>query len=181
MAVLPDAPDERLVEAALRGDLDSFIALCQRHYPALIGIAQSVLDDRHLAEDAAQETLARACRSLPRLADPTRFASWLAAICRNAARDMLRRSPKFESLQGRETPAESNESAPETDAVRKAIMSLSDEAREVVYLRYYADRSYEEMSRLLGISTQAINGRLRRAREAIRQHLTRKVDIGGRP
>ena len=47
-----------LVEAAIGGDTDSFAQLAQRYYPAMVAIAHSVLGDRHIAEDAAQEALA---------------------------------------------------------------------------------------------------------------------------
>jgi DNA-directed RNA polymerase specialized sigma24 family protein len=48
----------------------------------------------------------------------------------------------------------------------------------VVYLRYYAGLSYEQMSETLGLSVQAVNGRLRRAKRAIRDCLTHKVGFG---
>ncbi|GAH78369.1 unnamed protein product, partial [marine sediment metagenome] len=60
-------PDLTLVEAAMDGDADSFTELCRRHYPAMVAIAHSVLGDRHLAEDAAQQAFARAARRLPQL------------------------------------------------------------------------------------------------------------------
>lgn len=53
-----------LVEAACNGDVDSFGELYRRRYAALVGVAYRVLSDRHLAEDAAQEAFAVACRDL---------------------------------------------------------------------------------------------------------------------
>ena len=176
---LTDSPDEQLVEAALGGSVDGFIGLCQRHYPALVALAQSVLGDRHLAEDAAQEALAKACRSLPSLAKPASFASWVGTICRNQAVDLLRRTSPLESLGDRDVAAQEAPTKPEADAVRDALSLLSREAREIVHLHYYAGLSYEQMSQVLGLTPQAINGRLRRARQSIREHLTRNADLGG--
>ena len=51
---VPELTEAELVEAARRGDLDSFGVLYQRHYAAMVGVAYCVLRDRHLAEDAAQ-------------------------------------------------------------------------------------------------------------------------------
>ena len=79
--------DRLLVEAAIGGDVDSFTELCRRYYPALVAIGEAILSDRHLAEDAAQEAMARASRKLLDLKDIDRFAAWLAVICRNVARD----------------------------------------------------------------------------------------------
>ena len=45
-----------VIEAAARGDIDSFAALYNRYYNSMVAIAMSLLGDRHLAEDVAQET-----------------------------------------------------------------------------------------------------------------------------
>jgi hypothetical protein len=54
--------DAELVEAACQGNLASFGELYRRHYRMAVGLACSHLADRHLAEDAAQEAFATACR-----------------------------------------------------------------------------------------------------------------------
>ena len=59
--------DAELVEAARNGDVSSFGELYRRHYAAAVGIAYCALSDHHLAEDAAQEAFAVACRDLGRL------------------------------------------------------------------------------------------------------------------
>ena len=84
-----DAEDQDLVRRALQADADSFGQLCKRYYPLLVAVADSILMDHHLAEDAAQEALAYACRQLPGLKKPELFGPWVAAICRNVAKDML--------------------------------------------------------------------------------------------
>lgn len=167
-------PDTTLVEAAIDGDADSFTELCRRYYPAMVAIGHSLIGDRHLAEDAAQQAFAKAAVKLPQLRRKSQFAGWLAAICRNAARDMAR---------SRETPASDvdlsvvdaesgHDGAAET--VREALSRLSPRAREVIFLRFYDGLSYEQISAVLGISEQAINGRLRRAKRKMADYLRRQ-------
>ena len=166
-------PDLTLVERACNGNADSFTELCRRYYPAMVAIAHSVLGDRHLAEDAAQQAFAKAVRKLPQLKNKSKFADWLAAICRNAARDMARTAEKVHATEDLSTiAAESHQDGP-TKAVKKAISKLSASAREVIFLRYYDGMTYEQISAVLGISTQAINGRLRRAKKKIANYLRR--------
>src|SRR4030042_3688966 len=93
----PDKHESRLVEAATAGDLESFGRLCQRYYAAMAAIAYSVLADHQLAEDAAQESFARALVNLKNLKTKSRFAPWLAAICRNVAKDMVAAKAKRRS------------------------------------------------------------------------------------
>ena len=166
-------PDLTLVEAAINGDADSFTELCRRYYPAMVAIAHSVLGDRHLAEDAAQQAFAKVAVKLPQLKNKERFGSWLAAICRNEAINMAR---SRESRHGPEQltmiPAKSRRDA-RTEEVSRALGKLSASAREVIFLRYYDGMSYEQISAVLGISEQAINGRLRRAKKKMADYLRR--------
>ena len=166
-------PDDQLVLAAKGGDVDSFAALCHRYYPPIVAIARAVLGDGHLAEDAAQEALAKACRHLDGLKNPKRIGAWLATICRNEAKDILRRRPRVESLGARDVPAETPDPDSAVDVVRRALDSMPVESRELLCLRYRNDLSYEAIADLLDVSVEAVHGRLRRAKQEVRTHLER--------
>jgi RNA polymerase sigma-70 factor (ECF subfamily) len=171
-----DAEDPILVRRALQADPESFGRLCKRYYPSLVAVADSILLDHHLAEDAAQEALAQACRQLPRLKRPELFGPWVAAICRNVAKDMLR------DRQRQRTPVEDCEPPQVNDGVGDGQMELVAEGlrrlplhlREVVYLRFYNELTYQEMARVLDATPQSIDGRLRRAKRRIAAYLTRR-------
>jgi RNA polymerase sigma-70 factor (ECF subfamily) len=166
-------PDNVLVEQAARGDGDSFTELCHRYYGPMVAIGHAILGDRHLAEDAVQEAFAKAAVHLPRLRKPEQFGSWLATICRNEARS-LARTRRASCGHGESPVQETPASADETgEAVKAALNQLPAEAREVIFLRFYDGLSYDRISAVLGISEQAINGRLRRAKRKLAEHLRR--------
>lgn len=170
---MEDRSDNLLVEQAIRGDGESFTELCRRYYGPLVAIGHAILGDRHLAEDAAQEAFAKAAVHLPRLRDPGQFGSWLAAICRNEARDLCRarrQLPIEDAGRVEQAQAEPDETG---EAIRAALKDLPEEAREVVFLRFYDGLSYDQISAVLGISEQAINGRLRRAKRKLAELLRR--------
>jgi RNA polymerase sigma-70 factor (ECF subfamily) len=166
-------PDTTLVRSAMNGDADGFTELCQRYYPAMVAIAHSVLDDRHLAEDAAQQAFAKAAVKLPQLKKENRFAAWLAVICRNIAKDMARRTENLQSTDELSIAAVKSSDDETAEVVREAINKLPASARELVFLRFYNGMSYEQISTVLGISEQAINGRLRRAKKKMAGYLRR--------
>jgi len=163
-----------LVQAARAGDLDSFGKLCEGYYAPLVAVAYGVLRDHQLAEDAAQEALARALVSLRRLKEPGKFAPWLAQICRNAAVDLARaRRPQAGVADLVQAPDRSaDESAGQI--VREAIDRLPASLREVVVLRFHNDCSYEQISAVLGLSKMAVNGRLTRAKRKLARYLRRR-------
>ena len=162
--------DAELVKAAANGDVDSFRRLYERHYGLAVGIARSRLWDRHLAEDAAQEAFAVACRKLHTLQNADRFAEWLGTICRRTARKMLRWQANGRPMKD-ESAVEAIGEAAVTAAVRDAMEQLPFAAREILYLHYFSGLSYGEIAQLLGISSQAVHGRMQRARHRLRRHL----------
>jgi RNA polymerase sigma-70 factor (ECF subfamily) len=168
---MTERPDRQLAETAQQGDGDSFTELCRRYYPAMVAIADSILGDRHLAEDAAQQAFAAAAVKLPGLRHAERFASWLGAICRNAANDIGRKQQRSYSADELSRLPSRQDEPRDTEVIREAVAGLTPEAREVIYLRYYNGLTYERISKVLGISEQAINGRLRRAKERIAEYL----------
>ena len=170
--------DANLVAAALRGDAESFSRLCEQYYPALVAIAYSQLADRHLAEDAAQEALLAAYRDIAKLKKPERLLGWLAAICRNIAIDMAKARARQEHAGIEDCSPVLDTGHNENDtvaAVREIILQLEPAMRDIIFLRYYNQMSYGRIARMLGISEEAVNGKLRRARKMIHRQLHRRM------
>jgi len=174
-------PDSVLVERAVQGDGDSFTELCRRYYGPMVAIGHAILRDRHLAEDAAQQAFAKAAVNLPKLRKADQFGRWVAAICRNEARDLARARRGLEADGEAPVQEDASERHESGEVVKGALNRLSAEAKEVIFLRFYDGLSYEQISTVLGISEQAINGRLRRAKRQLAKDLRRsglgEVDI----
>lgn len=168
---LMDPTDDDLAKSAMAGDWESFITLCRRHYRTMVCVARAILGDGHLAEDAAQQALARACKCIASLKNPARFSAWLAAICRNEALAILRKNPPLQSLGERDFPQVMLEEDQVVQEVRKILGELPPETRELLYLRYRDDLSCQEIGNLLEISLEAVHGRLKRAKADVKTRL----------
>ena len=162
-----------LVEAALSGDVDSFAELYRRHYTAVVGVAYCVLGDRHLAEDAAQEAFAVACRDLARLRRADKFPCWIRSIGKRVAGRMARSRREIElppEPAARSTAAGGHDGS---DLVHQAVLRLPGAAREVVVLHYFTGLSHKQIAAMLDVSPQAVHGRLVRARRKLADQLRR--------
>ena len=160
-----------LIEAAASGDIESFGKLCSKYYSAMAAISYSIIGDHQLAEDSAQETFARALLNIKKLKNQEKFAQWLAAICRNVAKDMLFERSKISNNEVlSQTKQERNENH---EHINHAIQNLPSSMKELVVLRYYDGLSYEKISNVLGISKASINGRLTRAKRKMESYLKR--------
>ncbi len=173
-SLMESQPDSVLVERAVHGDGDSFTELCRRYYGPMVAIGHSILRDRHLAEDAAQQAFAKAAVHLPRLRQVDQFGRWVAAICRNEARDLARARRQLKVDPGPPVQEDASEPRESGEIVKQALDQLPAEGKEVIYLRFYDGLSYEQISAVLGLSEQAINGRLRRAKKRLAQYLRRR-------
>ena len=163
--------ERELVEEAIDGDIDSFGELCGQYYAVMVAVAYAVLGDHQLAEDAAQESFARALVNLKNLKKKSRFAPWLAAICRNVAKDMVKAEAKQVSTEDLSQAARRNNDRENSNAIRQAIEHLPGPAKELIVLRYYNSLSYDQIGSVLGISRATINGRLLRAKRKMAAYL----------
>ncbi|MEX2137712.1 MAG: sigma-70 family RNA polymerase sigma factor [Pirellulales bacterium] len=164
--------DAELVEGACNGDIVSFRELYERHYAMAVAIAKSRLSDPHLAEDAAQEAFATACRRLASLKNPQRFGHWLGTICRRAASRMARSRTNHAPID--DVPIEAAQGNGDGQAamrVRRAVARLPAAGRDVIWLHYFSGLSYQQISQTLGITPQSVHGRLQRARRALAEAL----------
>lgn len=152
--------------------MSALAGLYERYYALMVWVAYSVLLDRALAEDAAQQAFATACVKMRSLRRLDRFGPWLTTICRNAAQDMDRARRREAAVQkaAAERPEQSGSNGFD-HAVKEVVDSLEAMYREVVALHYYSGLSYKEIESVLGISGDVVKGRLARARRQIQERL----------
>ncbi len=169
--------------------------------PRLQRIARSQGLGHDAADDVAQETSVEAWRHLEQLRDPTRFDAWLNGICRNVVRrrrriaaqdarrevplSSLRRAESNDELDG-PFPLDSvdeQELDPAEVLSRQDLLTLLDQAmsllpastREALTLCYIDDVPQRELARQLGVSSNALDVRLHRARRQFRQILSNEL------
>lgn len=158
--------DRTIVDAVLAGDRDAFRRLVERESTSLISVCARVLGDRSEAEDVAQEAFVIAYRSLGSWRADGPFGAWLSRI---AVRLAVRRSAQRRQVTWLD-PLAAEADRPghdrfrtggsadaldpahtvlrlERDArIRAAVASLDEPYREVVALRFFAERSLAEIA-----------------------------------
>ncbi|MFJ6571803.1 RNA polymerase sigma factor [Streptomyces sp. NPDC091292] len=178
----PDPPraaepdDSVLAVRAREGDEDAFEALVRRHGPLLLNLATRVLGDRAEAEDAVQDAFVSAWRRLPEYRGDAAFRTWMYRIVTNRCLNVLRaRRPAARLDAVPEPAAPEHEGSPVRvaeahEAMRDLAVALGDlspEQRACWVLRELHSQSYEEIAEAVGISQQAVRGRIFRARRAL--------------
>jgi len=173
-----DEAVEHLVRQAQRGDARAFSALIARYERSVLAVAYAAVGDSDRAADAAQEAFLRAWRKLEMLKEPQCFGNWLLGIARNVALDAgrkLRRQPA-EPLADQQVPTMADplvgmHQREQSDRVAAALQQLDDLSRSAVVLRYYENHSSREIGQLIGLSPAAVDMRLMRARQQLKEIL----------
>ena len=135
-----------LVERARSGDLEAFSDLARGSLTRLYAVATLILRDPHRAEDAIQEALLHAWKSVHALRDPDAFEAWLHRItvhaCYKAAKKEKRRvTVEVREVPDPETPGASDPSEwlGTREQLFDAISQLPIDQRAVMVVHYYLD------------------------------------------
>jgi RNA polymerase sigma-70 factor (ECF subfamily) len=156
------------------------------HLDALYSYALTLTRNQTEAEDLVQETYLRAVRAFGQLIPNSNLKSWLFVIMRNAWLNHLRHAksgPRFVELdaeaQHRSFPSPGDDPylvytrKLEREEIQAAIAGLPGPYREIIVLRDIEGFSYQEIAALLSCPAGTVMSRLGRAREKLRQSLTR--------
>lgn len=164
-----------LVEQAQQGGRDAYERLAESVAPRLFLVAQRILRDTDLAEDAVQQTLVDIWRDLPSLRDPDRFEAWAYRIvvhrCRAEARRMRRFTSRVIDNVETGTGADAFAAVAVRDQLERAFQELSHDHRVVVVLHHLAGLSLAEISEILDVPYGTVGSRLHHAMRAMRATL----------
>jgi len=139
--------------------------------------SQSDYDHR----DRASEILLKVFESIEKYNRKYSLSTWIYTIARNYLIDLIRRkeitSVNIDDhiLSDFETPETLAVRDSEKSMIRDAISDLSSVDRELIYLYFYEEMKYDEISEITGIPTGTIKYRMSENRKQIKKTLERSM------
>jgi RNA polymerase sigma factor (sigma-70 family) len=178
------ATDEQLVDAARAGSDEAVEALFRRYRERIAAYARGIVADSGRAEDIVQETFISAFRSIRSTDREITFKPWIYQIAKNACIDQLRRQGRAEEIsidsedfkpqhegqlsQATPTTHRAVSQREEMHVLAQAFSGLPRSQHEVLVLREFEGRSYEEIASRLDVSLSAVESMLFRARRGLK-------------
>ncbi|HLO31422.1 MAG TPA: RNA polymerase sigma factor [Anaerolineales bacterium] len=169
--------DYHLIELCRVGDSSAIENFVQTYQQDIYRLALSILDDSSEAEDATQEALLAALRSLDSFRGVSSLKTWLYSIAVNICRNRLQRHKTYNRLTRilgnilriRATPSveESAIQRESNEAIWRVIHSMDEKHRIPIVLRYYHDLSVAEIANILQIPEGTVHSRLNAARRQL--------------
>lgn len=159
-----------LIRAALgRDDPGAVVFLWDRHARDWLAFLQALLCSRHDAEDVLQTVFVRIVRKRRYLANAQSLDSHVFQIARNEAASFVRLRRR-RCGGGRWLEAAENDARPEERAeeLQAALAALPQEQREIVVLKIYRDRTFQEIGEMRELSPNTAASRYRYGIEKLR-------------
>lgn len=193
--------EAQLLARCRRGEAEAWDELFDSHYAAAGRFVFQLASDfsREDVEEICQEVFLAVIRNLDSFHAESRFQTWLFRIAANKARDFRERRNAAKRGAGQaplSLQAEDPESGLTLDPpgslplpdetmmnderflqVHRALDQLGEPCREIVQLRYFADLSYEELSRALKLNPKTVSSRLSKCLDRL-ETITRKIFSG---
>ena|SRR5437899_3638768 len=190
-AFTPDEQDSADMAQLAAGHDTALNDLMERHAERLFHYLIRQLQNETEAADLAQETFVRVYQNSSRYDARQKFSSWLYAIATNLVRDRFRwrsRHPNVsldhDDVDGRPglqstlpelepTPREAAQIREQAEMVQNAIAKLPEDLRTPLILFEYEEKSHAEIAEMLHCSAKAVELRLYRARQKLREQLSK--------
>jgi len=187
----PDALDRADMARLARGHDAALNDLMDRHATTVFQFLCRMLGNQDDANDLAQETFVRVFQHRARFQPDAKFTTWLHTIAGNLARNHHRwrsRHPTVSlnaALDNTDqsfgdvlpatdvSPSEAAVMEERSTAVRAAVQALPDDLREAVILCEWQDLAVAEAAAVLQTTPKAVESRLYRARQRLREQLAR--------
>ena len=181
--------DFKVVQLAVKGDQKAYAELMSRYKDSIYFMLLKMVNNRDDADDLTIEAFGKAFKNLHQYTPDFAFSTWLFKIATNNCIDFIRRKRKYtfsidknmENDSGQEMQFEIKSPMldPEEKMIKKqkailmrdVVEKLKPRYKRLVELRYFQERSYEEIADELKLPLGTVKAQLFRAREFLYQIL----------
>ena len=172
--------------AGVRENENRLASLYDEYYDKIAHYAYVRVGNKKEAEDIASEVFLKALESIKSYQDQgVPMQAWLFRIAHTQVVDHLRKASKYKTVSIDDVeipvetdPADTAETNIMMDSVKKAMLNLTENQREVIRLRFFGGLSSQEVARVLGKNDGAVREMQRAALDRLKQLLGKNEPQG---
>jgi len=177
--------DLELVRKAILNDQKAYAELMVRYKDAIYFMILKMVNNKEDANDLTVEAFAKAFENIDKYKPDFAFSTWLFKIATNNCIDFIRKKrlkttsidSAYDNQDGEEVridfasegldPEEKMIKKQKNDLMRTIVDNLPARYKQLVILRYFDERSYEEIAEELKLPVGTVKAQLFRARDLL--------------
>lgn len=147
-------------------------------YPYVYRYALRFTGKVDMAKEVAQLTFVSITKSIGTLREPSSFTPWVFRIAANQCRNLLRKQKFHEPLEvvysnkaNESDPLELLEKSEAIERVKKALLTIPEEQREVIIMKEYEGLKFREIAKALNTSENTVKSRMYYGLNALKKSL----------
>ena len=156
-----------------------FEQIYQAYYMQVYSFVMTIMKNTHLAEEITQNTFLKAIKAQEKFKGISSEWTWLCAIAKNEAYDMLRKQSKetnakpdfVEVKDSKESLEHRMETKESTFEIHKILHSLEEPYKEVFQLRIFGELSFTNIGEIFGKTENWARVTFHRARIKIQERM----------
>ncbi|WPP50766.1 RNA polymerase sigma factor [Catalinimonas niigatensis] len=163
-----------------KGDRKAFAQIYQAHFSALYNYGYRFCADESLAKEGVQELFVKLWNRKENLNIPASVRYYLIKSLRRTLLDMQKKQAKFCDLPENDHSLSEHSSEfllikeraieEQNQFLEEAMDTLSKRQKEAIYLKFYENLSYEEVSSAMSLTVKSVYNLISKAVEVLRQN-----------
>lgn len=168
--------EKEWVALAKKGETQALAHLFQQNYTFLVHYLIKLTYSLELAEDLAQETMAKAIEHIVKFNGKSKFSTWLISIATRLYIDQKRKQKRENYWQGQEQGLrkikwQSQSMNEDWNNMLESLGKIKDSFRIPLILKHYYGYSYDEIASMLQIAEGTVKSRVHKGIQLIRKEL----------
>lgn len=175
---------EELIISIQKGNIERYVFIVRVFQTPIYRYCYRLLENKQDAEDAVQDILVKGYQSIHQYKSQMNFSAWLYRIAYHHCLNLLRRrrlqkrvmsifKPEFMSA----SPEQELDDRLFNPLLSTALAQLSLEERNMLVLRVFEEKSYAEISEILGVSPNALTKRMNRIKLKVQEAMKSEEEI----
>jgi RNA polymerase sigma-70 factor (ECF subfamily) len=182
-SAIQKAKEERVILKAVKGgDTQRFHEIESRYHDKILFYLWHLVGSKEEAEDVLQDVLVKVYKSMDQFDNRKHFSSWIYRIAHNEAINHLKKRNRCRSISWedivnvkdrlsmsdhQDSPQERWIRSERRVEVRHALKLLPPKYREVLLLRYYFEKSYDEVAEIIDKPRNTVGTLISRAKKKL--------------
>ena len=176
MKVVSKLNEKEWVALAKKGDTHALAYLFQQNYSFLVHYLIKLTYSLEVAEDLAQETMAKAIEHIMKFNGKSKFSTWLISIATRLYIDQKRKQKREDSWQSQEQALrmiswQAQSANEDWNNMLESLGKIKDDFRIPIILKHYYGYSYDEIASMLQLAEGTVKSRVHKGIQLVRKEL----------